>query len=208
MATVVNPNLYAGKNRKALLAPAIYGGNTVTAGLWEVIPTVKSKYVYTLFNTTDALVSGNGCVDAVASANTMADQTITSTRYKQDVLFCKDDLRGSFFEDDLMAALDVKITNDIAKNTRQLENIRWSGDTASLVAALAHQDGVVKQLVTAGTFLPVSGALAANILDPTKVIAELNKVIAVVPADVLYNPSFKLGHVACGIPYIPTSCVR
>lgn len=192
MATVVNPNLYAGKNRKDLLKPAIYGGDTVLSGLWQVIPTVKSKFTYTLFGSTDTLVSGNGCANTVVSANTLADKEIDTVRYKQDVTMCKDDLRGSYFEDDLMAALDVKITNDIARNTRQLENIRWSGDTASAVAALAHQDGVVKILVTAGTFIPVSGALAANILDPTKVIAELNKVLAVVPADILYNPNFKL----------------
>jgi hypothetical protein len=189
---ITSPNLYAGKNRKDVIAPAIYGGNTVTAGLWNVVPTMLSVYVFQNLNFADTLTAGNFCGDAANTASTLSDVSITLARLKADFLICKDNFRGTFLEDDYMPAIDAYVATALRKYGQMLENLRWVGNTASAIPALALQTGIMRQLVVAGTFIPVAGALAANILDPTKVIAELNKALAVVPANVRYDANFKI----------------
>ena len=189
---ITSPNLYAGKNRNEVIAPAIYGGNTVTAGLWKTVETMLSKYVYQNLNFADTLSAGNFCGSSANTGSTLSDVEVELERLKADFLICKDNFRGTFLEDNYMPAIEAYVSTAIAQYGQILENLRWSGDTASLIPALAFQDGVIKQLVTAGTFIPVAGALAANILDPTKVIAELNKALAVVPSNVRYSADFRI----------------
>lgn len=189
---ITSPNLYAGKNRKDVLGPAVYGGTTVTANLWKVVPTMLSKFVYQNLNFADTLTTGNFCGDGANSASTLSDVEIDLVRFKADVLMCKDNFRGTFLEDNYMPAIDAYIQTALRKYSQILENVRWVGNTASAIPALAFQNGIMRQLQIAGTYIPVAGALAANILDPTKVIAELNKALAVVPADVRYDAGFKI----------------
>lgn len=189
---ITSPNLYAGKNRNEVLAPAIYGGNTVTAGLWTVVPTMLSTYVYQNLNFGDTLTAGNFCGNGANTASTLSDVEIDLARLKADFLICKDNFRGTFLEDNYMPAVEAYVATALRKYGQILENVRWVGNTASAIPALTFQNGIIRQLQVAGTFIPVTGALAANILDPTEVIAELNKALAVVPADVRYSADFKI----------------
>lgn len=189
---ITSPNLYAGKSRNEIVAPAIYGGDTVKAGLWKVVPTMLSKYVYHTINFSDAISVGNFCGSGTASTSTLSDVEIELKRFTTDKVICKDDLRGTFQENDPIPALDKYIETGLKVYSKMLENLRWVGDITSAITDLQYQDGVITQLNNGGTFIPVAGALAANILDPSKVIAELNKALAVVPADVLYSGDFKI----------------
>lgn len=189
---VTSPILYAGKHIKEVLAPAVYGGNTYTAGLWKLVETMKSKAVYTQLDFADTLSAGNFCGSGAATGSTLAEISIELVQLKADFTVCKDNFRGTYLEDNYTPALEAYINTALGAYSNLLENIRWSGDTALAIAPLNTQNGVVKQLVTGASFIPVAGALAANILDPTKVIAELNKALAVVPAEVLYSPDFKI----------------
>jgi hypothetical protein len=189
---ITSPNLYAGKSRNEVIAPAVYGGDTVKAGLWKVVPTMLSEYVYTTLNFGDTLTAGNFCGAGANTASTLSEIQIVLTRFKADHLICKDNFRGTYLEDNPMPAIDAYIETAIRSYTKVLENLRWSGDTALLIPELAIQNGVVRQLVVGGNFIPVAGASTANITSPTTVIAELNKALAVVPADVRYSADFKI----------------
>jgi hypothetical protein len=189
---ITSPILYGGKNRKDILGAAVYAGNTVTAGLWYVVPTMLSKYVYTYLNFADSLVDGSGCTTPIDSISSLSEIGIDLKTLKSFLYICKKDYEGTYLEDDYMPAIEAFVTTALKKFGKSLEALRWVGNTASAIPALAFQNGVMRQLTIAGTYIPVAGALAANILDPTKVIAELNKALAVVPSDVRYDANFKI----------------
>ena len=142
---ITSPNLYAGKNRGDIIAPAVYGGSTVTAGLWKVVPTMLSTYVYQTLNFADTLTVGNFCGAGANTASTLSDVEIDLIRLKSDFLICKDNFRGTFLEDNPMPAIDAYIQQSLRKYGEILENVRWVGDTASAIPALAFQNGVVRQ---------------------------------------------------------------
>lgn len=189
---ITSPILYAGKNRREILADAVYGGNTVTADLWYVVPTILSKYVYTYLNFADTLVDGDDCINAAASASTFSEIAITVKTLAAKIEICKKRFNGTFLEGDFMPGIEKYIDSAIKEYGQTLENLRWVGDTGSAIPSLAFQNGVMRQLQIAGTYIPVTGASAAAITASATVIAELNKALAVVPADVRYNPDFKI----------------
>ncbi len=189
---ITSPNLYAGKSRNEVIAPAVYGGDTVKAGLWKVVPTMLSEYVYTTLNFGDTLTSGNFCGAGANSASTLSEIQVVLTRFKADYLICKDNFRGTFLEDNPMPAIDAYVATALNAYTQFLENLRWSGNTASLIPALAHQNGVVRQLVAGGAYIPVGTPTIAAITSPSTVIAELNRTLALVPADVRWSADFKI----------------
>lgn len=193
MSITTSPNLFPGKSRKDIIGAAIYGGSTITAGLWHTAETMLSKYIYHTISINDTFsTADNFCGAPTASTSTMSDIAVTLERFIVDKTLCKEDFNGTFQEDNAQPAVAKYIEDLLSVSRRSLEQVRWSGDTTSGNPVLAKQNGVVRQLVLGGAFIPVAGALAANILDPTKVIAELNKALAVVPEDVRYGGAFKI----------------
>ncbi len=190
---VILPNLYAGKSRNQIVGASIYGGSTITAGLWNTEETNLSKYIYHALTINDTFsAADNFCGTPTASTSTLGDVAVVLERFITDKVICKEDFNGTFQEGNPMPAIDKYIADLLSVSKRSLEETRWSGNTALAITHLAKQNGVVQQLVAGGTFIPVAGALAANILDPTKVIAELNKALNVVPADVRWGGNFKI----------------
>ncbi len=190
---VILPNLYAGKSRNQIVGASIYGGSTITAGLWNTEETNLSKYIYHALAISDAFSTADDfCGTPTASTSTLGDVAVVLERYIVDKTICKEDFNGTFQEGNPMPAIDKYIADLLSISKRSLEDVRWSGNTGSALFPINKQNGVVQQLVAGGTFIPVAGALAPNILDPTKVIAELNKALNVVPADVLWGGNFKI----------------
>lgn len=188
---ITSPNLYVGKSRNEVIAPAVYGGDTVKAGLWKVVPTMLSEYVYTTLNFADTLTAGNFCGAGSNTASTLSEIQVVLTRLKADHLICKDNFRGTFLEDNPMPAIDAYVSTALKAYTLYLEQLRWSGNTA-LVNNMNVQNGVVRQLVAGGTYIPVGTPTIAAITSPSTVIAELNKGLALVPADVRWSADFKI----------------
>lgn len=187
-----SPILYAGKHISEVLAPAVLGGDSVSAGLWKLLQGFQSKAVYTALNFADTLTAGNFCGNGTASASTLSEVVINLSQIKADFTICKDNFRGTFIEDNYAPAIEAYLNTSMGKYAQFLENLRWSGATASAIPALAIQDGAITQLVTGATFIPVAGASAAAITAPATVIAELNKALAVVPSEVRYSVDFAI----------------
>lgn len=190
---VILPNLYAGKSRNQIVGASIYGGSTITAGLWNTEETNLSKYIYHALTINDTFsAADNFCGTPTASTSTLGDVAVVLERFIVDKVICKEDFNGTFQEGNPMPAIDKYIADLLSVSKHSLEDVRWSGNTASALFPINKQNGVVQQLVAGGTFIPVAGASAAAILNPTTVIAELNKALNVVPADVRWGGNFKI----------------
>ena len=138
---ITSPNLYAGKTRGAIVSAAVYGGSTVTAGLWNIVPTMLSKYVYQTLNFADTLTVGNFCSPASNTASTLSDVNIDLLNFKSDFLICKDNFRGTFNENNPLPAIDAYVNKSMEFYSRQMENLRWAGSTVSTITALQPQNG-------------------------------------------------------------------
>jgi len=95
------------------------------------------------------------------------------------------------------AMADAWASRIVDKFSKGMQNLRWSGDTASLVPALAYQDGIVKQIQALGAF--VAGVnddgyqkVATTVVTAGNVVAEIQKHIAVLPFEVTAHPGFKI----------------
>jgi len=190
---IILPNLYAGKSRNQIVGAAIYGGDTVTAGLWNREETMLSKYIYHVLSIQDSFSANDDfCGNATESTSTLGDIAVELERFIIDETICKAKFRGTFHEDNPLPAIDRYVDDLMRVTKRALENVRWSGNIGSTIPYLAKQNGVVQQLVAGASFISVAGASAAAITNPATVIAELNKAIALVPGDVRWGGNFKI----------------
>jgi len=79
-----------------------------------------------------------------------------------------------------------------------LQNLRWSGDTASGTAALAHQDGIVKQIAAMNAYNSVTNPtgyqkVATTTVTASNAIQEIGKVVDAIPQlFVKLDPLFKI----------------
>lgn len=202
MSLTTSPNLFAGEYVKGVNIAAIYSGDTVKAGLWRLEEGFEDKAIIKLMNYTSRLAVGTLCNTAAGNSVAMADLEVALTTFTIFDQVCKHDLdttnyamnqqKGVFNKQIPQEVLEAYIMTMAQNETANLETLRWSGDTASLDPLLSLQDGVVAQLVAAGTAVPVSPTGAGDILDPATVITELNKILAATPANIRTKAGFKL----------------
>lgn len=197
-----SPNLWNGEWTRGLATKAILGADTVKSGLFRVEESIKGDTaIIKTFNYDANLVEGNFCSIVPTDNSSLADVSVPMKQFTIHEQPCKSDLTNTSYADymrngtmndsipeEVLRAYVDKIAKVQLKN---LEILRWSGDTASASPKRLHQDGVVKQLLAAaGTVRPtfVAGAL----LNLTTVIDELNKLVLNAPIDVRYNPNFSI----------------
>ena len=197
-----SPNLWNGEWTVELATKAILGADTVKSGLFRVEESIKGETaIIKTFNYDADLVEGNFCDDTPTNTSSLADIAVPMKQFRVYEQPCKSDLintsyadymRNGVFNDSIPQEVLEAFVEKIARvQLKNLEILRWSGDTASASPKRLHQDGVVKQLLAAaGTVRPtfVAGAL----LNPTTVIDELNKLILNAPVDVRFNPNFSI----------------
>ena len=202
MALTTSPNLFGGEYVKGVNIAAIYSGDTVKSGLWRLEQGFEDKAIVKLMNYTSNLAAGTLCAATPTNSTSMADLEIALTTFSIYDKVCKHDFdntnyalyqnRGVFNKQIPQEVLEAYILTLAQNETFNLERIRWSGDTTSVNPVLSLQDGVVAQLVAAGTAVAVAPTAAGDILDPATVIAELNKIIAATPANIRTQRGFKL----------------
>lgn len=193
-----SPNLWAGEYTEGINLKMQLGGDTVKAGLWRVVDSIEDKAIVKLFNYGSRMQVGTICTATRDTASTMADKVIPVTTFTVSDKVCKQDLittnyslkasRGALFTTIPDEVIQAYVTSMAQTEMQNLEDIRWSGDTASADTNLQKADGIVKKIKAYGTvsgtgYVPVAGASAAIYASAT-VIAEINKLIAVTPLKV------------------------
>jgi len=202
MALITNPNLWGGEYVQGVNTAAVLGGDTVQAGLWRLEEGFEDKAIIKTFDYASRLAVGTLCTITSGDSASMADISINLTTFSIFDKVCKDDFSNTnyamFQQKGVMnksiptEVLEAYISSMAGAETFNLENLRWSGDVLSGNPLLALQDGIIKQAVTAGTFVPVAAPTIAAITNPATVIAELQKVIGATPARVRMQPNYKL----------------
>lgn len=119
---------------------------------------------------------------------------------------CRDAFYGTDYATANNGVLNQEIDNDIlntyaydlaAEFGTSMQSLRWSGDTASGVAALAYHDGIIKLIQAAGVYVPILNATGYNQL-PTVVITSGNVIdqikdsINALPTSVTSHKGFKV----------------
>ena len=202
MAFNTSPNLWQGEYVQGVNSAAILGGDTIKAGLWRLVEGFEDKAIVKKFNYSSRLAAGNLCNATPGTASTMADLLIQLETFSISEQVCKYDFdntnyamyqnKGVFNKEIPREVLEAYIMDMAKTETTNLENIRWSGDVTSGNPVLAFQDGVIAQLVAAGTFIPATPASPTASQTAATVIAEINKVIAATPGNIRMQPNFKL----------------
>lgn len=202
MAFVTSPNLFAGEYVRGVNIAAVYSGDTVKSGLWRLEQGFEDKAIIKLMNYTSRLAAGTICTATPGNSVGMADLEIALTTFTIIDRVCKHDFdntnyamyqnRGVFNKQIPQELIEAYIMTMAQNETFNLERIRWSGDLLSVDPVLSLQDGVVAQLVAAGTAIPITPTGAGDILDPATVITELNKIILGTPANIRTKAGFRL----------------
>lgn len=202
MALTTSPNLWGGEYVKGVNIAAVYNGDTVKSGLWRLEEGYDDKAIIKLMNYTSRLAADNLCNATPGNSTDMADLEVQLTTFSIFDKVCKHDFdntnyamyqqKGVFNKQIPQEVLEAYIMTMAQNETFNLERIRWSGDTVSADPVLVLQDGVYKQLTTAGTAVPVAPTAAGDILDPATVMTELNKIVAATPANIRTAQGYKL----------------
>ena len=115
--------------------------------------------------------------------------------------FYETDFAGAYngvLSQELDMALVQAYTNDLVENfSNGLQALRWSGDSASLVPALAYHDGIIKLVQAAGAFNATTNPegyqeITTTAVTASNVVAELSKVINALPSEVTSYKGFKV----------------
>lgn len=196
-----NPNLFAGEWVQGVNTAAILGGDSVAAGLWRVEEGFDDKAIIKKFDYTSRLAAGNLCNATPGESGAMSDMEVQLTTFSIVDKVCKHDFdntsyaafsnRGVFNKQIPTEVLQAYVETMAGSERENLENLRWSGDVTSLNPLLALQDGVIAQLVAAGTFIPAPG----TVTDPTSaatVLADLALILSAVPAKIRTAAGFKM----------------
>lgn len=196
------PNLWVGQWTQGLALKSVLGTDTLQANLFRVEENIKGdKAIVKLFDYNAPLATGSLCSVTPSVNGVLGDLQFAVTRYALIERICKRDLANTSFADDMNRSVyNTTITDEVLKGYvtqlanvkfQQLENVRWSGDTASANVQINSADGIVKQLkAAAGTIRPTF--VAGAITNPTTVVAELNKVVAAIPMNIRLNENLKL----------------
>lgn len=196
-------NQFVGQFLKELNTAVLFDQSSYQAGIFRTIEGYGDKAVLSLWDASASFVvtpAGSRCNAPVASSSTLTNLVVNLARYDHYETICKRDLIGTSYETYASAGVFNKsIDPEVIKAhllgvgsifMEDLEAIRWSGDTTSLNATLAKQNGIIKLLTTAGGFIPSGNADDAT--DPTKVLGVLSSMFVLAKNAGLVKKGFKI----------------
>jgi hypothetical protein len=200
MSITKTNNQYAGKFLSDLSTAVLFDQSSYQAGLFRTVEGYGLSAIVQLWDTAAAFTNTPGCSTATDTSATLTNLVVALKRYDYNKTLCKRDLIGTSYEGYMRPGVFNKsidpavieahllsIGSDFAEN---LEAIRWSGDTTSLDATLALQDGIIKLLTTAGGFIPSGNTDDAT--DPTKVLGVLQSMFILAKNAKLVKKGFKI----------------
>jgi len=206
MSLIVNPNLFQGEYAKGVTHASVLGSNDIEAGLFRKVMAIEDKAIFRVRDNAPTLTAGSLCNWGTPQDVLIREQELSVATYRVSEQICKDDLKGTAWAMDLNAGVWNKqipaefiqqtIEYQAGKLAQALERVRWAGS----VAGGAAEDGIVTKIIALGVnalpanpngyFRPayVAGAAVA----PATVVAEIQKALNLVPADVRYQSNNKI----------------
>lgn len=182
MATTVTVGSnYNGKVAGGLFLKAWKEADTLKNNLVTVYPNVNSKLSLRKLETTNGRREYT-CGHTPAGSITLAEKSITPTKFKDDFDICKETFRATWTADEMGASaandvfpkeiLDGIIASKLANEASYTDDNIWQG-----VEATNGYDGFLTQFAADVNIVTVDG----EAIDKTNVIAELEKAVAAIP---------------------------
>ena len=192
MATTTNiTTTYAGEFAGEYISAALLSGVTLDNGGITVKPNIKYKEVIKTVSS-DAIVADAGCDFSATSTITLDERVIQPKELQVNLELCKQDFRSdweavamgySAFDNLPPKFSDFILAHVAAKVAERTENNIWNGDDAGTPGDF---DGLLTQATAAGSGVPAGQQLTAVAggVDSSNVIAELGKIVDVIPSTV------------------------
>lgn len=182
MATTVTVGSnYNGKVAGGLFLKAWKEADTLKNNLVTIYPNVNSKLSLRKLETTNGRREYT-CGHTPAGSITLAEKSITPTKFKDDWDLCKETFRATWTADEMGASaandvfpkeiLDGIIASKLANEASYTDDNIWQG-----VDATNGYDGFLTQFAADVNIVTVDG----EAIDKTNVIAELEKAVAAIP---------------------------
>lgn len=191
---------YAGESAKKWISAALLSPSTIENGGVEVMPNIKFQSVIHRLAAT-GLTADATCDFTDTGTVTMTEKLITPKNLQVNVILCKANYRdtwqaiemGLSAHDNLPKSFaDYLLGQVVAEVAAQNETFIWSG-----VEATDGQFGGLETKLTVDAGLPAAQEVAGATVTAANVLAELDKVLAAVPAAVYNKEDFNI--------YIPTN---
>ena len=208
MATITNNN-YAGSLTPGLSSLMTIGSNDITMFHVGLTNGSKHRFGYATADAPLQLMSGTGV--GLCGLLSNGEGQLEFINLDLDAIGVRlAECRDAFYATDYAGAfngvlaqeIDTDIlnayTSDLVKNfSKGMQNLRWSGDTASATPALAYQDGIVKQIQDAGAYVPVTNEtgyrqIPTVAVTPANVVDQIKLAIAELPTEVTSYAGFKI----------------
>lgn len=179
--TVTVGSNYNGKVAGGLFLKAWKEADTLKNNLVTIYPNVNSKLSLRKLETTNGRREYT-CGHTPAGSITLAEKSITPTKFKDDWDLCKETFRATWTADEMGASaandvfpkeiLDGIIASKLANEASYTDDNIWQG-----VDATNGYDGFLTQFADDVNIVTVDG----EAIDKTNVIAELEKAVAAIP---------------------------
>jgi hypothetical protein len=182
--TVTVGSNYNGKVAGGLFLKAWKEADTLKNNLVTIYPNVNSKLSLRKLETTNGRREYT-CGHTPAGSITLAEKSITPTKFKDDWDLCKETFRATWTADEMGASaandvfpkeiLDGIIASKLAEEASYTDDNIWQG-----VDATNGYDGFLTQFAADVNIITVDG----EAIDKTNVIAELEKAVAAIPTSI------------------------
>lgn len=201
----ISPNTYAGQIAAGYVSPAILSAPTLDKDLITIHENIKKREVIRTINLGDVIQPYN-CNFTHKGTVTLGERYLDPIDLMVNVEFCNKDLNSTWegakakagannteLSDEFMKAVSSLIQKQVA---RGMEWLIWQGDTSTSSGAVYTQfssinafDGLFKKVKAATNSVKVTGTTITS----SNVLAELDKIIDVIPQSVEEEIAFNQG---------------
>jgi hypothetical protein len=197
MALVDNTTFY-GKDAEGFFKKVLTTG--VAKNELTLVPNVKSK-IKLAYSDLGNILQADDCSFSATGEGTLNQKTMEVCDLKVNLEYCATtfeanylslQLRAGSNSEEVMPASYAEFVVDYVaeKVASDLEITMFKGDTGTSSYPLNLCDGLVKQLLADGSVIDV--AATASTIIATNVVAELNRLLEAVPAQVRQQANFKI----------------
>jgi len=206
MALTITNNTYDGVLTPGMSSLISIGANDYN--LWHSATSSGSKVRLSYVDATAPLqdLSGGICTFADSGDRSLVFLNLDMAELGTQQTACISELFNTDYASanagHLSQEVDAALANSwaeriIDKFSKGMQNLRWSGDTGSGVAALAYQDGIVKLIQALGAWVVTTNEtgyqkVATTVVTAANVVAEIQKHIAILPFEVTSHSGFKI----------------